>query len=594
VKCSVTYFINNFQAKIILFFILNLFGTKIAAQILPVPNSTIHYTDVYFEEMWVNGATVYELNLINLADTLLIQTQKSPYPAFWMHHLKWGQTYQWYIKTSDKNGDVIKLSKKYYFSIININLKIFDSLKVEVKKDLVDSHNHGFIGIDYTKSFINRAGIPVWTLPDIKGFVSRNTLIRDLKVTKEHTITLLTDTFPIEINYAGQVLWHAPFPLLINADTIRYHHDFKKINKDSYYVLGNKRVYRKLIGSFTETQLKNELGIKKINQSYYRLTDIPLLLQFNAKAELIWYWDASSYLSDEDLNKEQGPNNVPLLSSHLNAFSVNENGDKIYLGFRDLNRIIKLNKRKKKIELTFGQASPSGEPVIAADAFAAQHDANITNRGSIYLLNNGLPSSNSASSILEINENYKPNENSILWDFSLKFDDLSNGKSLKGGNVSELPNGNLLVCAGFLNRVFEMTKEKKIVWDAFIFSKRKSDAKWSDFPQYRSSWTDTMKQFQVLLKMNAIDSKNEKRFASNVTIINTSNTQSNFKINLCNMKSKIIDTIETPSLDVGASFQFYIDAKLSSDFSEGMIIKVFEGKSGSLIRKQTLRVLRVD
>lgn len=147
--------------------------------------------------------------------------------------------------------------------------------------------------------------------------------------------------------------------------------------------------------------------------------------------------------------------------------------------------------------------------MYANGLFKNQHDANVTKHNSIYILNNNGSWGGGISSVIELKDNLKSKKDTPwVWKFDLDFDTLSKGKTLNGGKVNELPNSNLLVCAGELNRIFEVTKNKEIVWDAFIYGKGKQDSVWVRMPQYRANWASQLNQFHFIPDISAV--KKEK------------------------------------------------------------------------------------
>jgi hypothetical protein len=64
--------------------------------------------------------------------------------------------------------------------------------------------------------------------------------------------------------------------------------------------------------------------------------------------------------------------------------------------------------------------------------------------------------------------------NYVAWSFSCDLDSLNRHDERNGGNVDQLPNGNFLVCMGNMNRIFEVTRNKKIVWDAALVPEGKA------------------------------------------------------------------------------------------------------------------------
>ena len=521
-----------------------------SCQEIPKTNSSINRTDVYFEEQLIKDASEYELEIYldssNFEKVFIQQIAKIP--AFWVNGLNWGATYYWQVKAYDKNHQQLSNTERHKFNIVKIEYQGYEKVRMVVKTNKEDLNCKGLICVDYTRCIFDRKGTAIWTLPLIKDIVSENMQIRDLKVTKDNTITFLTLFQACEIDLEGNILWRAPYPFVLNSDTVTYHHDFKKTNRGTYMVLGNKTVDRKILGTYSDSLVKIEPGVKKINGQLYKSVIMAVLLEFDKNGKLIWYWDATDYVTDEDMNYKKGPNDFPTFLTHSNAFGENEAGTKVYVGFRNLSRIVKIDKRTKKVELTYGERYPSGDAVYANKLFKNQHDANVTNHNSIYILNNNGTTPGGISSVLELRDNIKNKKDTVcLWKFDLDFDTLSVGKSVSGGKVDELPNSNLLVCGGELNRIFEVTKEKEIVWDAFMQGIVKTDSVWQRMPQYRASWVKQLKEFHFIPQIIFTDEKRGKADIS-LIIYNTGNSEDAYEIevfseNRISLSQKKTDTI---------------------------------------------------
>lgn len=526
------------------------------AQYLPKNNSALNYTNIYFEEDFVKNAVKYELllssdSLITNQSTIIIPAK---IPAFWVNNIKWTRSYFWVVNAYDAKGKLINTSEMHNFSTITPGVFAFDSLKIKINRNNLLKTAEGLICIDHTRSIINRVGEIVWTIPAIPHLSNINALTKDLKVTKQNSVTFITDSVPLEISLSGNVLWKGPNCFLFKGDTISFHHDFKKIKEDSYMILGNRYIYRKVLNNYSDSIIKSEPKAKMINGSLHKRVEVSIIMEFNSKNELVWYWDANDYLKDEDLNYKKQANGFPNLSSHMNAFSVSEDGTKVYAGFRDLNRIIKIDKKTKEVEMSYGEKFPSGEGNVANNLFWAQHDALITSKNTLLIVNNNLPNETNTSSVLEIRENCKNSDSCLVWNFDFKFDKLTNGKSIKAGNVVPLPNENYLVCEGALNRIFEVTKKKEIVWDAFLYAKFKKDKEWRPCPQYRCNWIKQLNFYHFLTQQQTEAKIIDTRIKLDMIIYNTSNDADSYIIEVLTMKNDTpFYSIETKTIEINTS-----------------------------------------
>ena len=83
----------------------------------------------------------------------------------------------------------------------------------------------------------------------------------------------------------------------------------------------------------------------------------------------------------------------------------------------------------------------------------------------------------------------KKNQIVQTWAFQFDYDKHTNGKSSKMGNHMVLPNKNLLINEGSINRVVEINPIKKVpLWD-LIITKNYGNSGWSDFALYRIFFT---------------------------------------------------------------------------------------------------------
>jgi hypothetical protein len=182
----------------------------------------------------------------------------------------------------------------------------------------------------------------------------------------------------------------------------------------------------------------------------------------------------------------------PTPGGHLNAFCADEINGYIYAGFRNVSRIIKIEKKTGKVIATWGAGMKDGDGF-----FSKQHDANLLRDGSIVVFSNGdreppvgiAPSQ--YSSVVNFTQPSDNRNSQMIWKFDCTFDSV-NYQSLRGGDVDELKNGNLLVCMGAVNRVFEITRSKKIVWSAVIQKKERRDEGWRRFPLNRAHYTSSL------------------------------------------------------------------------------------------------------
>ncbi len=558
------------------------------SSVLPADKSLIHYTTVYFEEDFLKGAKNY--NLVLSSDSLfkniitLKNFVKNELPAFWVPDLEWGHIYYWKVDAFAQNGAVVKQGKLHRFKITEIMTGNFDDVKLTINTNKPGKQSGGFIAIDNARTIYDRNGKAVWTLPKIPGLIDDWVQTRDLKMTKDNTLTLLVKQTPVEIDFEGNVLWKGPDPFVLNKDTIVFHHDLKKDGEGNYYVLGNKFVYRKLLVKLPQDVITNEDMVRITDTAVYRKTEIGVLLKFDKSNRLLWYYDLGSYLQDIDLNYKKSASGFPNFNSHANAFSINGQGTMAYIGLRDLSRIIKINIKTKAVIATYGEKYPSGEAQFCNNLFRSQHDAHVTGHNSILVFNNNSLRSGGVSSVVEFRDSFGAKDSSLLWKLELDFDTLTKGKSMKGGNVLELANSNLFVCAGELNRIFEVTRSKEIVWDAFIWLRTKQDTLWKPFPQYRASLLGSLIKHHFMIRLEDVK-KNKNTVSVNYSIYNTGNYSDNYIIEIIDENNTVLKAQRTGRINYNGSFKSSIQYSKSDKYSGNLYLRITSVGNSALVEK---------
>jgi len=510
-------------------------------EIIPSDGSKINYTDVYFQSDLQTDGGEYVFSLYSDADlNELITHLKGPLPAFWVPGLSWGHSYYWKITALSKDGKELAPATIHHFSVLTIVYSGADEIWLDVKTNKKGSHSEGLISIDYTRCLYARAGNAVWTFPEMPWLSTSTTQVRDLKITKDNTVTFFNDQVPTEMDVYGNILWTAPYPFILKTDTILYHHNFTKTKYGTYVILGNKKAYRKVSPAYTAEDLRNFEIIRKDSGLYCKVL-MTVLLEFNKKGELTWFWDSDDYIKDVDLNYKKKRENAPIMATHSSAFSLNEAGTKIYVSFRDLSRIIKLDKKTKKVELSYGEKLPSGDALLGNSLFRKQQDVFVTRHNSFLVFNSNVqdPSERWYSSVLEVKENPGPKDSLLLWKMPLNFDGLTKGRSFNGGNVMEVRGLNLLICTGSEGRIFEVKRSGEIVWDALVKSRKSGDTTWQNMPQYRSSWVTGLKRYYFITESKGLTTS-AGMATWKVNIHNTGNADDSYQVQVLSEKNAVV------------------------------------------------------
>ncbi len=452
----------------------------ICGQYLPKDEAKLNYNQIYFEYPSSKNVEVYKLHLAydsseNKEDfaTLLVKTQTSKTNSVKIDGLKFGRKYKWYIETILKTKEIIK-SDLHYFSLYECPYE--DTTKYKLKQHYNSKTNveDGIIWLDHIHCAINRDLEVVWFLSPIIEDFKENKQIRDFRVYQDGTISFISEGEAYHINKDLTIIWQAPDSGKISQDKKEnYHHSFEKLQNGNYIVLGNQYI------ELEKTDTKDDL------EKHIEFTTI---IEYNKNKDIVWSWKLIDNLS---LDLLANPETNSIYNTHCNSLSISPDGQKILLGFRDLSRIIEIDKKSGKILRSFGKKLNKTDTLVyETDLFMFPHDAKYINNDLISVLNNNDIKNGKISSLLFLKLPSKSNKKLIpVWDFQFNFDKHTNGKSSKLGNYVILPNKNLLINQGSVNRIIEINPLKKIpLWD-LVITKKYTTGNWNDFAVYRVFFT---------------------------------------------------------------------------------------------------------
>lgn len=136
--------------------------------------------------------------------------------------------------------------------------------------------------------------------------------------------------------------------------------------------------------------------------------------------------------------------------SHCNSISLAPNGDWL-MSFRKLDTIMQINPKSGKIRWKWGDGV----------TIASQHDVKYATGSTITIFDNGCfrKSGMQYSRVLEIDAKTK----AVLWEYA--DDPPFSFFTLMGGSADVLPNNNVLICETAKGQFFEVTRDKKVVWE---------------------------------------------------------------------------------------------------------------------------------
>jgi hypothetical protein len=443
------------------------------------------------------------------------------FPASIVSHLSFGKNYIWRFagivkgKSSGWNGP-------YAFRILPDPFLINKDKRLHVVLNDSSANAGGLIVADWLHCIFDRKGNLVWFFPGWNTHSKRVIGTDNLCLTASGTITALSAQNATEYDLNGKKLWVAPFNK--RKDAISgfgdfYNHDFKRLPNGHYMVIAINAAWKKLpphyatqirllaannrhrkilpsIHGARAMRLPTNYIVRMDSTRNEILINMGGLFEYDKKDSLVWSWEGNNYIKDEDIFPDSGKLNpyATFYEPHLNGFSVDAKNKYVYASFRTISRIVKIEKETGKVVNSWGAKMPSGEARDGENFFRKQHGPLIMDDGNIAVFDDADTNIRNEPSSVRIFSQPSPGHPSkIIWEFDCAFDSVMKlNKSYRGGNVDLLPNGNYLVCMGQVNRIFEITKNKSVVWSALTERKARLDSGWLPYPLYRAHYTSSL------------------------------------------------------------------------------------------------------
>lgn len=461
----------------LLFFVV----TVTYAQVQPEPGAELNFNQVMLEHPVVRGASAY---LIQITEDTLHHSFSPPVPelkdsfnATIVSHLQFGKSYLWRYCALVK-GKRLPWVGPYDFTILpDPNLSGLDLHLHVLQND--SAHNAGgLIIVDGMHSIYERNGNLVWFFPSFNAGYRRETGTDDLRIEKAGTVTTLGGQNGMEFDLMGKRLWVTPYKMknkTLSSFGPFYNHELIRLLNGHYMIIGLDYGWKKLPAEYSLTRQINwtdsarrkpvALGdsgmaltltggylIRMDSGSNYVLMNMAQVYEYDKRGNLVWAWHARDYLKDEDIFPKGGVLDSQEVEQepHMNGFSIDEKNEYLYISFRNLNRIVKVEKRTGQVVYSWGEKRASGQAVDGAGFFRQQHAPVILKDGNILLFNDGdMNEKNVPSSVEIISQPTATEHSKIVWQYDCIFDSvMANNKSSRAGNAELLPNNDVLVCMG--------------------------------------------------------------------------------------------------------------------------------------------------
>ncbi len=419
--------------------------------------------------------------------------------ATMISHFEFGKKYSWRY-TGLRHGKQLQWIGPFDFEILDDIHVHKKSYRADILLNDPAKNSGGLITLDMAHTIIDRDGNFIWFLPldtgeNIKKELRsmHNRTINDISVTKSGTVTLINSARGEERALNGKFIWISPKQIptgkdsVFNRSSYNYHHCFRKLSSGNYMIL-DKEIISKPATMFGAIHPLYR-HVPGADSSIILIAN-EMIKEFDKKGNMVWKWSSENYFDNNELKNvlRKKPdsgllNSVP--GGHLNAFEVDEKNGFVYAGFRAVSRVIKIDKDSGNVVLSWGQR---GERF-----FSKQHDITLLHDGTLAVFNNDADSidTHQASSVIIFTQPSVNERSQTVWKFDCRLD-TGYCNSFRGGSVDELKNGNLLVCMGAINRVFEVTRNKEIVWSSTIERYDEHELSWRPLPLERAHYTSSL------------------------------------------------------------------------------------------------------
>lgn len=520
-----------------IFFFITLFHLIAKAQYLPKDNSKLNYNQIMFEYPFHEKAKFHKVYLAydsteNTSDfsSFPVLTQIDKTPATRIANLKFGKKYKWYVETNLFNGEKI-VSPIHFFSIMSTPYADTSRYKNKQYYNKPKKIQDGIIWCDHNHFAINRKGELVWFIAPINKDFQEGRQIRDFRFYKDGTITFISEPEAYHVDRDLNVIWKGPNDgKIAEAKEEFYHHTFEKLPNGNYMTLGNDLI---------------ELERQDSKDTVDRKVEFATLIEYSKKGEVVWSWRMRDHFMFDLLASKEG-NHV--LNPHCNAFSIDKTGKYIYLGFRDISRIIKIEKTTGKIIESYGEKLNHLDTAIyETSIFSHPHDATIIGDNLMMVLNNNDVAKKKISSTEIFMLPAKKGEMfKSIWSFKFDFDTLTNGRSSKLGGNKLMTNGNVLINEGVVNRIVEVSKQKEVLWDIMFYKKDIPSNTWGNFPQYNIEFSSSLYPYYISVASKLKDGNMA------FIIFNEGDFKDSYTCYLYSRQGELKKTLQTPVVINGA------------------------------------------
>ena len=360
-------------------------------------------------------------------------------------------------------------------------------LRLRILQQADEKYENDYVAVDGGGVLYDMKGQPVWYIPDTNGFGGN---VADIKFTPQGTLTFICKK-GYEIDYNANVVWSTPDKNVIGADTFYhelYHHEFVKLANGHYMVLGMQLLKCKLISSKDSDYIVVTKDTSRILQNGFREALFGQLLEYDQSGRVVWSWRSSDYLLNADLAYFHPTDTMKALDAHDNAFYVDEQHGCIYVGYKNMSRIVKIGYPGGKILNTYGAMFKPGEQSIGVGLFCGQHSIARTKDGLLLCFNNNACKDNAPTIVMLKEPVGHSGELKKVWEYECVPKGAYKKSFAMGGNVKELMDNSLFINMGSkYSELLIVDRSKKELWSGLPERYIQTEQRWVPIYEYRAN-----------------------------------------------------------------------------------------------------------
>jgi hypothetical protein len=470
----------------------------VVAQRSPANNAILNFTQVMFRFDEIAGADSYILTISPTEAIAMKETKHAgALPACLVTEgLDFGNSYQWFYQVY-KKGRIVFKSEIFTFLIKDNDLISKYKYRYTVTKKIPGQFTNNLLFIENLGVIIDRKGKPVWYLPYNTDTATKAPQYRNMEITKDGTFTFVSGDQCYEKNIFGETVWKAPDDGIVSGDAREhYHHDFKRLDD----------------GTYIACSYKFDTTIHYLHDSLVTRVRYNTVIQYDAAGKVLWSWFEKDHVAKSEIFTMYPQADAEVAGTHMNGFDFDKKTNSFIFSFRDNSSILRIDKSTGNILYALmgdRLKQKTKEPIL----FNSQHSPSVTKKGTVLIYNNNAgrdaDTLNKYPVILDVDIPVKNGVAKTIWSYECKMNDHPEGVVGKEGSVFELPNKNLFICVGGANKIFEVTRDKKVVWEMNCEEFSNKENKWVPFTNYRSHYLSSLYPYyftaQNIAEKNTLD-----------------------------------------------------------------------------------------